>query len=83
MEILIHVGIDTVRLDGTHFELHVTQDQKIEPGDVLITFDIESIQAEGYDIITPVIFTNLSEERQITIDQDQISVSEYNKPAFA
>ncbi|KQS45484.1 beta-glucoside-specific PTS transporter subunit IIABC [Exiguobacterium sp. Leaf196] len=83
MEILIHVGIDTVRLDGTHFELHVTQDQKIEPGDVLITFDVESIQAEGYDIITPVIFTNLSEERQITIDQDQISVSEYNKPAFA
>lgn len=83
MEILIHVGIDTVRLDGTYFELHVTQDQKIEPGDVLITFDIESIQAEGYDIITPVIFTNLSEERQITIDQDQISVSEYNKPAFA
>ena len=83
MEILIHVGIDTVRLDGTHFELHVTQDQKIEPGDVLITFDMESIQAEGYDIITPVIFTNLSEERQITIDQDQISVSEYNKPAFA
>ncbi|WP_290773903.1 MULTISPECIES: beta-glucoside-specific PTS transporter subunit IIABC [unclassified Exiguobacterium] len=83
MEILIHVGIDTVRLDGTHFELHVAQDQKIEPGDVLITFDIESIQAEGYDIITPVIFTNLSEERQITIDQDQISVSEYNKPAFA
>lgn len=83
MEILIHVGIDTVRLDGTHFELHVTQDQKIEPGDVLITFDMESIQSEGYDIITPVIFTNLSEERQITIDQDQISVSEYNKPAFA
>ncbi len=83
IEILIHVGIDTVRLDGTHFELHVTQDQKIEPGDVLITFDMESIQAEGYDIITPVIFTNLSEERQITIDQDQISVSEYNKPAFA
>lgn len=83
MEILIHVGIDTVRLDGTHFELHVTQDQKIEPGDVLITFDMESIQAKGYDIITPVIFTNLSEERQITIDQDQISVSEYNKPAFA
>ncbi|WP_373951062.1 beta-glucoside-specific PTS transporter subunit IIABC [Exiguobacterium acetylicum] len=83
MEILIHVGIDTVRLDGTHFELHVAQDQKIEPGDVLITFDMESIQAEGYDIITPVIFTNLSEERRITIDQDQISVSEYNKPAFA
>lgn len=83
MEILIHVGIDTVRLDGTHFELHVAQDQKIEPGDVLITFDMESIQAEGYDIITPVIFTNLSEERQITIDQNQISVSEYNKPAFA
>jgi PTS system beta-glucosides-specific IIC component len=83
MKILIHVWIDTVRFDGTHFELHVTQDQKIEPGDVLITFDVESIQAEGYDIITPVIFTNLSEERKITIDQDQISVSEYNKPAFA
>ncbi|AME06909.1 beta-glucoside-specific PTS transporter subunit IIABC [Bacillus siamensis] len=57
-EILIHIGLDTVRLDGRHFEMHVKEGDAVAPGDLLITFDIEEIRAAGFDVMTPVIITN-------------------------
>ncbi|QQD81931.1 PTS glucose transporter subunit IIA [Bacillus siamensis] len=57
-EILIHIGLDTVRLDGRHFEMHVKEGDAVAPGDLLITFDIEEIKAAGFDMMTPVIITN-------------------------
>ncbi|WP_049627665.1 beta-glucoside-specific PTS transporter subunit IIABC [Bacillus sp. JFL15] len=57
-EILIHIGLDTVRLDGRHFEMHVKEGNAVAPGDLLITFDIEEIKAAGFDVMTPVIITN-------------------------
>lgn len=57
-EVLIHIGIDTVRLDGRHFEMHVKEGDAVAPGDLLITFDIDEIKAAGFDVITPVIITN-------------------------
>ncbi|WP_250193100.1 beta-glucoside-specific PTS transporter subunit IIABC [Bacillus velezensis] len=57
-EILIHIGLDTVRLDGRHFEMHVKEGDTVAPGDLLITFDIDEIKAAGFDVITPVIITN-------------------------
>ncbi|MEW4024649.1 beta-glucoside-specific PTS transporter subunit IIABC [Bacillus sp. YAF8] len=57
-EILIHIGLDTVRLDGRHFEMHVKEGDTVAPGDLLITFDIEEIKAAGFDVMTPVIITN-------------------------
>ncbi|MED5046805.1 beta-glucoside-specific PTS transporter subunit IIABC [Bacillus siamensis] len=57
-EILIHIGLDTVRLDGRHFEMHVKEGDAVAPGDLLITFDIEEIKAAGFDVMTPVIITN-------------------------
>ncbi|WP_366561221.1 beta-glucoside-specific PTS transporter subunit IIABC [Bacillus velezensis] len=57
-EVLIHIGLDTVRLDGRHFEMHVKEGDTVAPGDLLITFDIDEIKAAGFDVITPVIITN-------------------------
>ncbi|PAD64796.1 PTS beta-glucoside transporter subunit EIIBCA [Bacillus siamensis] len=57
-EILIHIGLDTVRLDGRHFEMHVKEGDAVALGDLLITFDIEEIKAAGFDMMTPVIITN-------------------------
>ncbi|MED0770607.1 beta-glucoside-specific PTS transporter subunit IIABC [Bacillus siamensis] len=57
-EILIHIGLDTVRLDGRHFEMHVKEGDAVAPGDLLITFDIEEIKAAGFDVMTLVIITN-------------------------
>jgi beta-glucoside PTS system EIICBA component len=57
-EILIHIGIDTVQLDGQHFEAHVEAGQKVKKGDRLVSFDIEAIKQAGFEVTTPVIITN-------------------------
>ncbi len=59
-EILIHVGMDTVRLEGEHFTAHVKQGDRIERGQQLISFDIEKIKEAGYPLTTPVVVTNAS-----------------------
>jgi beta-glucoside PTS system EIICBA component len=61
IEILIHVGIDTVQLDGQHFIAHVKQGDQIKTGDLLLEFNIEKIQAAGYEVITPIIVTNYNQ----------------------
>lgn len=58
IEILIHVGIDTVKLNGEHFTAHIKEGDKIAPGDLLITFDRDAILAKGFDLCTPVIMSN-------------------------
>lgn len=57
-QILVHIGLDTVKLDGKFFKAHVKQGDDVKVGDLLIEFDLEAIKAEGYDTITPVIITN-------------------------
>ncbi|MGJ9384206.1 beta-glucoside-specific PTS transporter subunit IIABC [Salipaludibacillus sp. CF4.18] len=57
-EILIHVGFDTVQLDGEHFTSHIKQGDVIKVGDLLLDFDIEMIKEAGYEVITPIIITN-------------------------
>lgn len=57
-ELLIHIGLDTVKLGGKHFVSHIKAGDKVNVGDKLVTFDIDAIKKEGYDVITPVIITN-------------------------
>lgn len=64
-EILIHIGMDTVKLNGKHFTVHVKEKDKIKIGDILVEFDIESIKKEGYELITPVIITNTMDYLEI------------------
>ncbi|MGX7149069.1 beta-glucoside-specific PTS transporter subunit IIABC [Enterococcus ureasiticus] len=58
VELLIHIGIDTVQLNGVGYEYFVEKGQNIEIGDKLIEFDLEKIAEKGYNIITPVVVTN-------------------------
>lgn len=58
MELLIHVGMDTVKLNGRYFTPHVTEGQKVKKGDLLLEFDLEGIKGEGYELTTPVVVTN-------------------------
>lgn len=58
VEILIHVGIDTVKLDGKHFETHVETGAKVKKGDPLVTFDIDAIKQAGFETTTPIIISN-------------------------
>ena len=64
-EILIHMGMDTVRLDGKYFDTVVEQGQKVKKGDLLATFDIEKIHEAGYSLETPVIITNTKDYSDI------------------
>lgn len=57
-EVLIHVGLDTVKLDGQFFYPKVQNDQKVSVGDVLVEFDLEAIAAAGFDLTTPVLVSN-------------------------
>ncbi|WP_214818010.1 beta-glucoside-specific PTS transporter subunit IIABC [Exiguobacterium sp. s59] len=58
VEVLIHIGLDTVKLNGKYFETLVTDGQKVREGDSLVRFDMDAIAREGYDTITPIIVTN-------------------------
>ena len=55
VEILLHIGINTVQLNGAHFELHVEKEQQVKKGDLLISFDQDAIRAAGYLCTTPMI----------------------------
>ncbi|MDO4911627.1 MAG: glucose PTS transporter subunit IIA [Corynebacterium sp.] len=58
IQMLIHVGIDTVQMNGDGFTVHVERKQKVKKGDLLITFDPEKIKAAGYPLVTPVLVSN-------------------------
>ena len=58
VEVLIHVGLDTVQLGGEGFDVHVTRNQKVTAGEPLITFDPQVVKAAGYPLITPVVVSN-------------------------
>ena len=60
-EILIHIGLDTVQLDGQYFEAVVAKGDEVKQGDTLINFDIEAIKAKGFSMQSPVIITNYNE----------------------
>lgn len=58
VELLIHVGIDTVNLQGRYFTAHVQTGDQVKQGDLLISFDQQAIQKEGYETVTPVLVAN-------------------------
>lgn len=65
VEVLLHVGLDTVKLNGKHFTVHVEEGQQVKKGDLLLEADLEQIKAEGFDIITPVVICNTEEFSEI------------------
>lgn len=64
-ELLIHIGLDTVQLNGEHFTVHVKQNQLVKKGDLLLEFDIEAIKAKGFNVITPILITNKNDYMDI------------------
>ena len=58
VELLIHIGLETVNLNGKYFTSHVENGAQVKAGDLLVEFDLDAIKKEGYDPITPVVVTN-------------------------
>ncbi len=75
VEVLIHVGMDTVKLNGEHFTAQAAQGDKVKKGQVLLTFDPAAIRAAGYDTTTPVVVTNAAEFGDITVEYGGQSIT--------
>jgi PTS system beta-glucosides-specific IIC component len=58
VELLIHIGFDTVELEGKFYKGYITEGDRVSVGDLLVEFDIDEIKNAGYDITTPVVVTN-------------------------
>ena len=61
LEVLIHIGINTVNLQGKYFTAHVKQDDKVKAGDKLVSFDKKAVEKEGYSTEIPMVITNGNE----------------------
>ena len=68
VEILIHIGMDTVQLKGKHFAAKVKTGDAVKIGDLLIEFDKDAISAEGYDLTTPMVVCNHSDYKKMDIE---------------
>ncbi len=69
LELLIHVGLDTVQLDGKYFKNFVEQGDHVKQGDLLLEFDIKAIEEAGYSVETPIIITNSADYLDILENQ--------------
>lgn len=66
MEVLIHIGLDTVKLNGDGFQIHVAEGDTVKAGDLLVSFDIQKITEAGYPTTTMVLVSNADEVGTMT-----------------
>jgi len=77
VEILMHIGMDTVELEGKGFTKHVQQDAKVKAGELLVEFDIDTIKAAGKLTITPIVITNTDDYKDVeVINVENIKMSD-------
>lgn len=84
LEILVHIGLNTVELKGEGFTAKVKEGDKVKAGDVLCEADIAFIKEKGYEIYTPIVITNISEVKKFELLKGQViggetPVIEYSK----
>lgn len=74
---LIHIGLDTVNLNGEGFEAYVEQGQKVKAGETLVVVDLDKITEAGYKTETPVVITNSTNYKNVTaVNKNQIDYQE-------
>ena len=77
VEILLHIGIDTVKLGGQYFEAHVSDGQEVKKGDLLISSDMDKIKAAGYKVTTPIIIGNTDDYASVEpVAQNSVSAGD-------
>ena len=69
LEVLVHIGLDTVSLEGKPFNVHVAEGQKVAAGDLLVTADLDAIRAAGRETSTVVVFTNGEAIKSVKLEQ--------------
>jgi PTS system beta-glucosides-specific IIC component len=74
-EVIIHIGLDTVKLNGEHFEVCINDGDKVKKGDLLVKFDLLEIKKEGYDTIIPLIITNSHAYQAVQVEVGQKKIN--------
>ena len=69
LEVFVHIGLDTVSLEGKPFTVHVAEGQKVAAGDLLVTADLDAIRAAGRETSTVVVFTNAEAIKSVKLEQ--------------
>ena len=67
VELLVHIGIDTVKLEGKHFSKYVSDGDQVKKGDLIIEADFDAIKEEGYDTTIPVVICNTTDFKEVKI----------------
>ncbi|MEM1485650.1 PTS glucose transporter subunit IIA [Oscillospiraceae bacterium PP1C4] len=70
-EVLVHVGLDTIKLKGQYFTAHVKEGDRVKTGDLLLEFDLDAIRNAGYDTIVPVVVCNSDDYTSIETFHDR------------
>lgn len=79
-EVLIHIGLDTVNLKGKYFKSYVSDGDKVKKGTLLVEFDLEAIKGEGYNLITPMVVTNISDYiKAVCMEKDNTAINAGDK----
>ena len=69
LEVLVHIGLDTVSLEGKPFTVHVSEGQKVAAGDLLVTADLDAIRSANRETSTVVVFTNGDVLKSVKLEQ--------------
>lgn len=80
LELIVHIGLETVALKGQGFDVAVSEGQKIKTGDLMVTADIEFLKAQGKPLVTPVVVTNMDIMKNIEVNK---GMSEAGSPAMS
>ncbi|SKC82969.1 PTS sugar transporter subunit IIA [Maledivibacter halophilus] len=75
IEILIHIGIDTVGMKGEGFTSHIEENQKVNAGDLLMTFDIDLIEEKAQSSIIPVVITNMEKVKSMQCYKEEVDIN--------
>ena len=76
VELLIHVGLETVNLNGAPFTAHIKSGDRFKKGDLLLEFDTDAIKKAGCELQTPVIVTNADVLDHVRVEKDRIIIGE-------
>ncbi|MEW9108493.1 MAG: beta-glucoside-specific PTS transporter subunit IIABC [Cytobacillus gottheilii] len=76
VEMLIHIGLNTVQLKGEGFKAHIQAGDEIKKGTKIVSFDIKDMEAKGYDLSTPIIITNSTQYQSVTFTENDIATPE-------
>jgi glucose PTS system EIICBA or EIICB component len=72
-EVLIHIGIDTVKLEGKGFESFVQEGDSVKAGQKLLEFDLDFVKENAPSLISPIVFTNLEEGKTVQIEKENVT----------